>query len=281
MTDFGEDDFFVASLKGVIAKINPSARVIDITHRLPSFDIKAGSFILFSCYKYFPARTIFLVVIDPGVGTTRKLLLAETDNYFFIAPDNAVLSLVLEEEGIKQLRYITNQNYFLPEISRTFEGRDKMAPVAAWLSKGICSEEFGPGATLYKKFTAEKPQLKRDEITGHILHIDKFGNLITNISGGMLELLQKKTGKKFFRLSVKDREINSFERSYSSVKKGELIFLVGSVGLIEIAAKESSAARKLKIKSGDKVRILVRSTNAIVSVSSRGAKRRGDPPLRA
>jgi S-adenosylmethionine hydrolase len=258
MTDFGEDDFFVASLKGVIAKINPSARVIDITHRLPSFDIKAGSFILFSCYKYFPARTIFLVVIDPGVGTSRKLLLAETDNYFFIAPDNAVLSLVLEEERIKQLRHVTNQSYFLPEVSRTFEGRDKMAPVAAWLSKGISSEEFGPRATSYKKFTAEKPQIKRDKITGHILHIDKFGNLITNIPSGMLELLQKKTGKKTLCLSVKDRKINSFEQSYSSVKKGELLFLVGSLGFVEIAAKESSAARKLKIKSCDKGKIVVK-----------------------
>jgi len=259
MTDFGEDDFFVASLKGVIAKINPSARIIDITHRLPSFDIKAGSFILFSSYKYFPARTIFLAVIDPGVGTSRKTLLAETDNYFFIAPDNGMLSLVLEEEGIKQLRQVTNQNFFLPELSRTFEGRDKMAPAAAWLSKGISCEEFGPEMTSFKKFTAEKPHIKDNEIVGHILYIDKFGNLITNIPEGMLELLQKKTGKKTLSLFVEEREITSFEQSYSSVKKGELLFLVGSVGLVEIAAKESSAAQKLKVKNRDKVKIIIRS----------------------
>jgi S-adenosylmethionine hydrolase len=259
MTDFGEDDFFVASLKGVIAKINPSARIIDITHRLPSFDIKAGSFILFSSYKYFPARTIFLVVVDPGVGTSRKILLAETDSYFFVAPDNGVLSFVLEEEGIRHLREVTNKNYFLPELSRTFEGRDKMAPAAAWLSRGISCEEFGPKMTSYKKFEAEKPQMKRDKIIGHILYIDKFGNLITNIPEGMLKLLQKKMGKKTLSLSIEDREITSFEQSYSSVKKGELLFLVGSVGLIEIAAKESSAAQKLKIKNGDKCKIIVRS----------------------
>ncbi len=259
MTDFGEDDFFVASLKGVIAKINPPARIIDITHRLPSFDIKAGSFILFSSYKYFPARTIFLVVVDPGVGTSRKILLAETDNYFFIAPDNGVLSLVLEEEGIRQLREVTNQNYFLPEQSRTFEGRDKMAPAAAWLSRGISCEEFGPEANSYEKYNTEKPQIKRDEIIGHILYIDKFGNLITNIPEGMLKFLQKKTGKKKLSLSIEDMEITSFEQSYSSVKKGELIFLVGSVGLIEIAAKESSAAQRLKIKNGDEVKIAIRS----------------------
>lgn len=259
MTDFGEDDFFVASLKGVIARINPSARIIDITHRLPSFDIKAGSFVLFSSYKYFPGRTIFLVVVDPGVGTSRKILLAETDNYLFVAPDNGVLSLALEEEDIRQLREVTNQNYFLQEPSRTFEGRDKMAPVAAWLSRGLSCEEFGPERASYKKFKAEKPQIKRDEIIGHILYIDKFGNLITNIPEGMLELLQKKTGKRELSLSVEDREITSFEQSYSSVKRGELLFLVGSVGLIEIAAKESSAAQKLRIKNGDRLKIIVRS----------------------
>lgn len=259
MTDFGEDDFFVASLKGVIAKINPAARIIDITHRLPSFDIKTGSFILFSSYKYFPARTIFLVVVDPGVGTSRKILLAETDNYFFIAPDNGVLSLVLEEEGIRQLREVTNQNYFLPELGRTFEGRDKMAPAAAWLSRGISCEEFGSEATSYEKYNAEKPQIKRDEIIGHILYIDKFGNLITNVPEGIVELFQKKTGKKNFSISIKDREITAFEQNYSSVKKGELLFLVGSVGLIEIAAKENSAAQRLKIKNGDKVKIIIRS----------------------
>jgi len=259
MTDFGEDDFFVASLKGVIAKINPSARIIDITHRLPSFDIKVGSFILFSSYKYFPARTIFLAVVDPGVGTSRKTLLAETDNYFFIAPDNGMLSLVLEEEGIRQLREVTNQNFFLPELSRTFEGRDKMAPAAAWLSRGISCEEFGPEMTSFKKFTAEKPHIKGNEIVGHILYVDKFGNLITNVPEGMLELLQKKTGKKTLSLSVEEREITSFEQSYSSVKKGELLFLVGSVGLIEIAAKESSAAQKLKIKNRDKCKIIIKS----------------------
>jgi S-adenosylmethionine hydrolase len=134
-----------------------------------------------------------------------------------------------------------------------------MAPAAAWLSRGISCEEFGPEATSYKKLKAEKPQIKGNEIIGHILYIDKFGNLITNIPEAMLELLRKKTGKKTLSLFVEDSEITSFEKSYSSVKKGELLFLAGSVGLIEIAAKESSAAQKLKIKYGDKYKIIVRS----------------------
>jgi len=257
MTDFGEDDFFVASLKGVIVKINPSARIIDITHRIPSFDIKAASFILFSSYKYFPFRTIFLVVVDPGVGSYRKILLAETKNYFFIAPDNGALSLVLEEEDIEQLREVKNSKYFLPELSRTFEGRDKMAPAAAWLSRGISCVEFGPEATSYKKFRLQKPRIKGNEIIGHVLYIDKFGNLITNIPERMLELLRKKTDKNKFIISLKGRKITSFVQNYSSVKKGGLLFIVGSLGLIEIAAKEASAVEKLRIKNGDVVRIIV------------------------
>jgi len=135
MTDFGEDDFFVASLKGVIAKINPSARIIDITHRIPSFDIGAAGLVLSSSYKYFPPKTIFLVVVDPGVGSYRRILLAKTKNFFFIAPDNGVLSLVLDEEKVQKLIEVKNRKFFLPEVSSTFEGRDKMAPIAAWLSK--------------------------------------------------------------------------------------------------------------------------------------------------
>ena len=259
MTDFGEDDFFVASLKGVIVKINPLARIIDITHRIPSFNIRAGSFILYSCYKYYPARTIFLIIVDPGVGSSRNILLARTKKYFFIAPDNGVLSLVLEKEEVEQLREVSNRKYFLQELSRTFEGRDKMAPAAAWLSKGISCSEFGPEATSYKKFRVQKPEIKGNQIIGRVLYIDKFGNLITNIPAKMLELLQEKTGKKRLSLSAKGKEISSFVKSYSSVKKGALIFLVGSLGLIEIASKESSAARKLRIKNEDDVRVVVKS----------------------
>ena len=259
MTDFGEDDFFVASLKGVIVKINPLARIIDITHRVPSFNIRAGSFILFSCYKYFPARAIFLVIVDPGVGSSRRILLARTKNYFFIAPDNGVLSMVLEEEKPEQIREVSNKKYFLPELRRTFEGRDKMAPAAAWLSKGISFEEFGPEATSYKKLKLQKPQIKGNEILGRILYVDKFGNLITNIPAKMLELLGEKTGKKTLSISIKGKEITSFVQSYSSAEKGGLIFLVGSLGLIEIASKETSAARKLRIKDGDDARIFVKS----------------------
>ena len=259
ITDFGEDDFFAASLKGVITKINPSARIIDITHRIASFDIAAASFVLFSSYEYFPSRTVFLVVVDPGVGSSRTVLLAKTKKFFFIAPDNGVLSLVLEEETIEKLIEVKNKKFFLPELSSTFEGRDKMAPVAAWLSKGISCDEFGTEIRQYKKLKSQKSVLKGKEIIGYIVYIDKFGNLITNIPGHMLDSLRAKSKKTNPALHVKGVKIGSFVQNYSNAKEGELVFLIDSLWMVEIAAREASAAKKLKATTGDEVRISVRS----------------------
>jgi len=259
LTDFGEDDFFVAFLKAVIAKINPSARIIDVTHHIPSFNLKAAGFILSSCYRYFPAGTIFLTVVDPGVGSSRRIILAETKDYFFIAPDNGVLSWILEEEDEVRLRELKNKKYFLPESSRTFEGRDKMAPAAAWLSKGVPSIEFGPPLSMFKKFTIQKPMLRRKEIVGHVVYTDKFGNLITDIPAKMLDLLRKQSGKRSLILFRGKKKVAAIKQSYSDVKKGESLFLIGSLGEIEIAVREDSASRKLRIKNGDTVKISARS----------------------
>lgn len=259
MTDFGEDDFFVASMKGVILKINPSVWIIDITHRIPSFDIQTTGFILLASYKYFPPQTIFLVIVDPGVGSERKILLARTKEYYFIAPDNGVLSLVLEEEGIEDLREVTNDKYFLPNLSQTFEGRDKMAPVSAWVSKGVSCSEFGPAKASFEKLDVEKPRLKGTEIIGHVLYQDKFGNLITDIPARMLEGIAGKTDRRNIDLIIRGKKISSFIQSYSSAKRGELLFLIGSVGTIEIAAREESASEKLKAGIGDEVKVCVRS----------------------
>ncbi|TET72543.1 MAG: hypothetical protein E3J56_05175 [Candidatus Aminicenantes bacterium] len=258
MTDFGKEDFFVASLKGTILKINPLARIVDITHRVPSFDVFASSFVLFSTFQYFPLQTIFLVIVDPGVGSSRKILLAETKNYFFIAPDNGVLSLVIEKDEIKQIRKVTNEKFFLPNPSSTFEGRDKMAPVAAWLSKEVPCEEFGHEVSHYKKVSEKRPQVRGNEILGRILYVDKFGNLITNVPFQMVDFLREKRNVEMISLFVKNTEILSFKKNYSSAKKGELLFLGGSLGLIEIAVREGSACEKLKAETGDEVRIITR-----------------------
>jgi S-adenosylmethionine hydrolase len=258
MTDFGEDDFFVASLKGTILKINPAAQIMDITHRTHSFDPRIAGFILFACYKYFPEGTVFLVVVDPGVGSSRKILLAGTESYFFIAPDNGLLTMTLEEQKAQVLRSVENERYFLPERSMTFEARDKMAPVAAHLSKGVAVEEFGPELKQYTKLEVRKSELRENEISGQVLYTDKFGNIITNIPERMVQKFREGRQDKALSLKVMEVEIPRFNKSYSSVRRGELLFLVGSLGLVEVAAREDSASQRLKAKPGDPVRIVFR-----------------------
>ena len=254
LTDFGEKDYFVSSLKGVIASINPSAKIIDVTHQVPSFDVLAGSFVLFASYRFFPKETIFVAVVDPTVGSPRKILLVETNKYFFIAPDNGILSLVLEEEDVVQLREISNPKFFLQQTGVTFDGRDKMAPVSAWLSQGLSPEEFGPQARITKKKVLSSPHQTADEIDGTVLYNDKFGNLITNVPSSQLDPLVKKYGQEAVRL-IAGENIIMYGDFYSAVPIGEPVFLFGSLGLIEIAVREGSAFNKLKVKPGDSIKI--------------------------
>jgi S-adenosylmethionine hydrolase len=255
LTDFGEEDFFVGSLKGVIIRINPSVPVIDITHHVPSFDVLAGSFILYAAYRYFPAGTIFLVIIDPGVGTERRIILAEAEDYMFIAPDNGVLSLVLDAEKPKTLIHVKNDKYFLPFPASTFEGRDKMAPAAAWLSKGIIPSEFGPKVLDYVREDVKKPHIENQEVRGQILYVDKFGNLITNIPSEEVLRIKSETEAKKLVCQVKEKNIARFERSYSFVNKEELFVLCVSFGLVDIALREGSAQKRLSAHPGDPIRI--------------------------
>jgi S-adenosylmethionine hydrolase len=257
VTDFGEEDFFVGSIKGVIARINPSLRVQDITHLVPSFDILAGSFILYAACRYYPSGTIFLVVVDPGVGSSRRILLAETDEYIFIAPDNGVLGLVLESQKIRRMFEVTNSRYFLPSPKTTFDGRDKMAPVAAWVSKGEALSAFGNEISGYERIRLQEARIEKGGILGQILYADKFGNLITNIPVGRMLRLKELDEEKKLSCRVKGRRIHRFERSYSFVEKGELLFLPGSLDLIEIAVREGSAQEILGAAPGDGVRLVL------------------------
>jgi len=254
LTDFGEADFFVPSMKGVIACINPSANVLDITHSIPSFDVFAGSFVLFASYRFFPKGTIFVVVIDPGVGSARKILLVETKKYCFIAPDNGILSQVLEEERVYHSREISNPKYHLLQSGVTFDGRDKMAPVSAWLSLGLSPEEFGPPVKSIQKNELRSPRETADEINGSVLYHDKFGNLITNISFSHLDFFLKTHGQEAVRL-IAGENIIAYGHSYSVVPIGAPVFLLGSLGLIEIAVREGSALNKLNVKPGDGIKI--------------------------
>jgi len=250
LTDFGDENYFVSSMKAVIVNINPLARIIDITHKIPSYDIYSGSFNIFAVYRYFPSKTIFLIVVDPEVGSSRKILLAEAGDYYFIAPDNGILSLVLQREKKRRIRAIKNDKFFLHEAGRTFDGRDRMAPVAAWLSNGVSCGEFGPEIKSYKKIDIKPHSIKDNEIIGRVLYIDKFGNLITDIPS---EMVASKAD-----IVIAGKIISNFEKNYVSAKKGEIFFLKGSLGFIEIALKEDSVSDKLKVRVRDEVKVRIR-----------------------
>ena len=213
LTDFGEEDFFVGSLKGVITSINPSAQILDITHHVPPFDVLAGGFILYAVYRYYPSGTIFLMIVDPGVGSARRILLIETDEYMFIAPDNGMLSLVLDSVGVSKIINVTNPKYFLPEPSSTFEGRDKMAPVAAWLSKGVAPSEFGREISDCVRMEVQRPRIEKGGIIGQILYVDKFGNLITNVPKMEVNHLLERIEEKKMICRVGREEIAQFEQT--------------------------------------------------------------------
>jgi len=263
LTDFGDGDFFAASLRGVIAGINPSARTVDMTHRVPSFAVGAAGFILYAACPYFPQQTIFLVVVDPGVGTDRRILLVETSRFFFIAPDNGVLSMALENEKIIQVREINNAEYFLPSRGLTFEGRDKMAPAAAWLSKGIPCEKFGPEVVSYKRERLLNPRIEGKKIKGAVLYVDKFGNIITDIPVRMLAGLVSRLEGRSFTMRFLRRNAGGtgsgrgfrvdFRETYRKAAKGDFLLLEGSLGLLELAVREDSAAGRIGLKAGDRV----------------------------
>lgn len=259
LTDYGDQDFFVASLKAVILSIQTEAKIVDISHHVRSFDVREGAFLLFGCYKFFPRGTIFVVVVDPGVGTRRRILLVKTKKYYFIAPDNGVLSYVLDAEKPERIIGLSEEKFFLAGPGRTFEGRDRMAPAAAWLSQGCSLEEFGPRLRNYKKFKIPKPMFSKESVVGHVLYVDHFGNMITNIPSQSIVRLRASAKIENPTLRMGTTVIASFRDTYASAKKGELFFLPGSLATIEIARREASAFEVVKAKPGARVEITFRS----------------------
>ncbi len=249
LTDFGHKDHFVGTMKGVIKKINPRADIIDICHEVKPQDVRGGAFLLSCAYNYFPKNTLHVAVVDPGVGSKRKIILVKTKNYFFLAPDNGILSYVRHKENFKKIINVTNKIYFLPQISNTFHGRDIFAPVAAHLAKGTPPKQFGKMFDACGLFLFPFPKNKqsKNSITGEIIYIDRFGNLITTIK-------KDDTGKEGVKeIYCKGRKIKKHAAWYSGGNPGELISIFGSAGFLEIACVNGSAQKKLRAKAGDKI----------------------------
>jgi hypothetical protein len=257
ITDFDTTDHFVGTMKGVIYNINPDVEIVDITHKVASYDIFDAAFALAQSYRFFPRDTIHLVVVDPGVGTSRRPLVASSLAYKFVAPDNGVLSLIYEREENVEVRDITSDHYFLNPVSATFQGRDIFAPVAAWLSKGLEVDKFGEPISDYTKFTPPKPKRLSDNlIKGVVLKVDKFGNILTNLRPDDIPQLFAENPPPF-KILINQREITRLNLAYSMGKPGELFAIVGSSGYIEICTNRGAAAKTLNVNRGADVGVLL------------------------
>jgi len=254
LTDFGTKDHYVASMKGVILNINPQCLLIDITHQVRPHDIREGAFILANAYSYFPKGTIHLSVVDPGVGGARKPLLIVTQNYCFVGPDNGLFTMITQKECVKQIIALDKRKYHLSKVSTTFHGRDIFAPVAAHLSLGIKPNALGHKIDSLVWLGFEGPFIKEGKLLGEILHIDAFGNLVSNIDERKLfRFIQSRP----FVIRAGRKAISGLKKGYWEGKKGEPIALLGSGGFLEICVREGSAQKMLKAKRGDPIQIII------------------------
>jgi S-adenosyl-L-methionine hydrolase (adenosine-forming) len=258
-TDFGLSDPFVGIMHGVVLNIEPSTRIVDICHAVGSYDVPDGAWTIAQSYRFFPPRTVHVVVVDPGVGGARRPIIVETENYIFVAPDNGVLSLVEAREAKFVVRHVTAERYFLQPVSQTFHGRDIFAPVAGWLSKGVAPAEFGPEISDYVRVAV--PAVERvteDSLRGVVMKVDKFGNLITNIGeSDAPELFAQRAPA--VSILVAGETVTRLCHSYAEAGEEEVFAILGSSGYLEIAAKQASAAQKLSAGVGTAVGVVLGS----------------------
>ena len=256
-TDFGNNDLFVGAMKGVILDIVPDAQIVDICHAVQAFDVLDGALTISQAYSYFPNRTVHIVVVDPGVGTARRPIVASCDKYHFVAPDNGVLSLVYAREPRMHVRHITADHYFLQPVSNTFHARDIFSPVAAYLAKEVDALKFGDEVEDFVKFTAPKPKaVDENRLRGVVLKVDRFGNLITNVTPQDAPMLFEPDAKGF-KIVVGSREITEIHRAYAEGAPGEVIGILGSMGFLEIAANRGAAAQLTGAGKGSDISIIL------------------------
>jgi len=248
-TDFGAFDYFVGAVKGAILSVNPLAVIADITHEIPPQDIEAAAFTLLASYQTFPAETIHVAVVDPGVGSARRPIVVRTGGQCFVGPDNGIFTYICDREESHEVFHITAEKYFRPSPSSTFHGRDIFAPVAAALSKRVRPEDLGALITdeVRLKNSLNPEVLKNGDIKGRIIHIDRFGNCVTNLTRDLIDPRNPPT------LLIKGETIRTFQDFYSSALPNTLFAIWGSAGFLEISINRTSAAKILRAKRGDTV----------------------------
>jgi S-adenosylmethionine hydrolase len=256
LTDFGQQDGFVGIMKGVILGFAPDAQIVDITHDLKPQDVDAGAFVLRYAHRFFPDGTIHVAVVDPGVGSSRRILAAQAGSYTFLAPDNGLLKYIWRAYPEPRVHIVQNSSLFLPRISQTFHGRDIFAPVAGRLAAGLPLAEVGPVADDYQRGQVPEVQVVDDEILATVLHIDRFGNVITNVPA------ERATGIKPISLQVRGRSwpLAGLAGSYVEGQPGQPLVILGSSDFLEVAVREDSAAQLLRVRVGDIIRIRIEKT---------------------
>jgi S-adenosyl-L-methionine hydrolase (adenosine-forming) len=256
-TDFGVQEHYVGAMKGVICAINPSALLVDITNSVQSYDILDGAIAISQAYSYFPPETIHLVIVDPGVGSARRPIVAKAGVQIFVAPDNGVLSLVYEREEAVSVRHITAEHYFRQPVSNTFHGRDIFAAVAAYISKGVELAKFGDEVTDYVRFAAPRPKpAGPGSWKAVVLKIDKFGNIITNITPRDIPELFQTPGRAF-KITVGKAEITKLRAAYAEGTQGEIFAILGSAGFLEVSANRGAASRAAAAEKGAEVAVVL------------------------
>jgi S-adenosyl-L-methionine hydrolase (adenosine-forming) len=251
-SDFGLKDSYAAEMKAAILGIRPDAIIVDVTHLVDKFNVRSGAFALASAAPHFPDGTVHVAVVDPTVGTQRRPIAIETKRGFFVGPDNGLLVLAAEAQGIMRIHEIASRRFMLPHVSSTFHGRDIFAPAAAHLANGVALEEFGPQITDYVKPEFTVVKRSKDALVGEVLHVDDFGNIITNIHAKDVTVLKEGLLQAELPNTIVQMRLS---RTYADAKPQEPLALIGSHSYLEVALNQGNAAAKFSVKVGDKITI--------------------------
>jgi S-adenosylmethionine hydrolase len=255
LTDFGDRDSFVASMKGVILTINPHATLVDLSHHVPPHSVEDAAYLLKSCYRYFPEGTVHVAVVDPGVGSARRAITVKSARYFFLAPDNGVLSYIFDDEQPVEVREINQRKFRRESPGRTFDGRDLFAPAAARLAKQEPFESYGPVIGDYQTFPIAQPHWEQATLVGEIVYVDRFGNLISNLAQQHLEEVRLVAKCRQLSILIGKRIIEGLVESYSEGMAEKPSALINSDGKLEVFLKEASAADLLQVGRGARIEV--------------------------
>jgi len=266
LTDFGTEDAYAGVMKGVILSINASAVVVDVCHTVAPQDLIGAAYLINAVYKYFPKGTIHIIVVDPGVGGDRSIVAVGLAEHVFLAPDNGVLTLLMDENDTDDIVRVENPHFFLNEVSHTFHGRDIFAPVASHLSRGVPLDQFGRSLNPQDlvRLNISKPYLsEKGELIGTIISIDHFGNCISNIDDSRLKEFIQNSPEKTLVIKVDKTVIKGLSQSYLNAAPGDPAAVIGSFGFLEIAVNCGNASRRLKVSKGHTLSLKLRPGSKI------------------